>query len=287
MTWFIFSLSSIFALALAELTQQYLLNLKDGFSPRVSTVLTYLIQAILVFPIIIILGNQKDLFTIFQPEIFPKVLVVTVIATFAMMLYLKSFKVKNISLSTIFLSSSIIVSTTIGIIFLNESISTTKFIGIGFVLISIIILNLKNPVIEKNHFYAILAGVLFGTAYSFDKNIVTYSTPLIYFFWALFLGGSFAFLIQPKHVVNSLKGKKLISYKPILISAIGYGFYNFFTFSAYKIGGEVGRVDAINNSQIFIIILFEYFVLKHTEGTKRKLLSATLAFTGVLILGLT
>ncbi|EFK96195.1 hypothetical protein LDC_1793 [sediment metagenome] len=61
--------------------------------------------------------------------------------------------------------------------------------------------------------------------------------------------------------------------------------YNFFTFTAYTLGGEVGRVDAINNSQVFLIIMAEYFILKHKDYIFKKLLAAAIAFTGVLVLG--
>lgn len=287
MTWFIFSLSSIFALALAELTQQYLLNLKDGFSPRTSGVITFAIQSIAVLPLIFIFGFGNEFLSIMNKEVFIKMTIGSLLASIAMIFYLKSFQVKNISLSTIFLSCSVIVSTTLGIIFFGESTSLFKFAGITFVLFAITVLNLNNPVLEKKHLLGILAGALFGIVYTIDKSIVVEIEPIIYLFWALFTTSIIAFLLGPKEVISQVRIQKISAYKPLLISSFGYILYNFFTFSAYKIGGEVGRVDAINNSQIFIIILFEYFVLKHTEGTKRKLLSATLAFTGVLILGLT
>ncbi len=88
-----------------------------------------------------------------------------------------------------------------------------------------------------------------------------------------------------EEVVNSIKGKKLNVFKPIIISGIGYFLFNLFTFNAYVFGGEVGRVDAINNSQVFLIILFEYFILKHLESVKRKVVTAIIAFSGVFILG--
>lgn len=74
-------------------------------------------------------------------------------------------------------------------------------------------------------------------------------------------------------------------YKEIAISGIGYFLFNYFTFRAYILGGEVGRVDAINNSQIFLIILFEFFILRQKTSLRRKLITAAIAFTGVMILG--
>jgi drug/metabolite transporter (DMT)-like permease len=287
MTWFTFSIFSIFALAAAELTQQHLLNKKNAFSERTSAVLTFLIQSVIAMPFLFMLGISDQLFYIFDQAIFPRVLFVTLIASIGMVFYLKSFRVRNISISAIFVSFSVIVSTLFGIAFFSESMSYLKFLGTSLVLVAIVVVNYKNTILEKNHFYGLVAGFIFGICYTLDKSIVTSNIhPLVYIFWAFFMVALWGFVLGGRDVVNSIKGKKLCAYWPIIISSVGYFLFNFFTFTAYQFGGEVGRVDAINNAQIFLIILFEFFVLKHTEGIIRKLFSAGLAIGGILILGM-
>lgn len=129
------------------------------------------------------------------------------------------------------------------------------------------------------------AGFIFGISYAFDKNIVLEIHPLIYILWTFLLIAVWDFVFGCKKVLGSLKDKKISAYKLILISGIAYFLFNLFTFTAYTYGGEIGRIDAINNSQIFLIILFEYFILKNTNQTAKKLLSAALAVLGILILG--
>src|SRR3989344_2584858 len=104
MNWFIFSLLSVFALAGAELTQQSLLNLKNAFNERTSASLSFFFQSLLTIPIIFMFGLQNKLLSVFQPEILPRLFLVTLIASIAMVSYLKSFKVKNSSISVIFVS---------------------------------------------------------------------------------------------------------------------------------------------------------------------------------------
>lgn len=286
MTWFTFSILSIFALAVAELTQQHLLNKKNAFGERASAVLTFLVQSIITVPFLFMLGLSNQVFSIFNLTIFPKVLLVTFISSIAMVLYLKSFRVKNISISTIFIAFSALVSTSLGIIFFSESTSYLKFIGISLILFAIVVVNYKNAILEKNHFYGLAAGFIFGICYTIDKSIILEIHPLVYIFWAFSMVALWGIVLGGRSVINSIRGKKLEAYRPIIISGIGYFLFNFFTFTAYKLGGEVGRVDAINNSQIFLIILFEFFVLKHTEGIIRKLLSAGLAIGGILMLNM-
>jgi drug/metabolite transporter (DMT)-like permease len=284
MTWFILTLLSVSALATAELTQQYLLNSKNAFSPRASAVLTFLFQSILAVPVLLLAGLNREIFSIFSVAVFPKILLVSFLGSILMIFYLKSFQVKNISISVIFQSLSMIVATILGIIFFSESLSYLKFIGIGLVLFSIILLNYKSSIIEKNHFYGLGAGVIFGILYTLDKSITFDIHPLIYIFWSFMMIAVWGFVLGRKEVIESLKNKKFNNFKPIIFSGVAYFLYNFFTFTAYTFGGEVGRIDAINNSQIFIIILFEFFILRHTKGVFIKIISTILAVVGIFIL---
>jgi drug/metabolite transporter (DMT)-like permease len=152
------------------------------------------------------------------------------------------------------------------------------------VLFSIILLNYKSSIIEKNHFYGLGAGVIFGILYTLDKSITFDIHPLIYIFWSFMMIAVWGFVLGRKEVIESLKNKKFNNFKPIIFSGVAYFLYNFFTFTAYTFGGEVGRIDAINNSQIFIIILFEFFILRHTKGVFIKIISTILAVVGIFIL---
>jgi len=285
MNWFYLSLISIFALALAELAQQHVLHTKNKFDERTSGSLTFFIQTLFTIPILFLTGLNTKIFSIFDPSILKYVLTTNIIASVAMIFYLRSFKVNNISFSSILVSASVIVSTTIGIIFFGESVNIVKFIGIVLILLAILGVNYKNLHIESNHKWGLLAGILFGLTYSLDKLIVNRVEPLIYIFWGFMFVSLFGFIHNPKQVVTSVRNSKFVDYLPIFVSGIGYFIYNICTFYAYKLGGEVGKIDAINNSQVFLIILFEYFIFKHTEGIFRKLIFASMAFTGVYILG--
>lgn len=284
MTWFTFSLISILALATAELVQQYVLN-KEEIDEKVSGILTFLLLSLLTLPIIAFSSYKNQFFDIFKVETLPYFLIDTVLATTGLYFYLKSFKVKNISISTIFISLSVVVSTTLGIILFNESTDIWKYIGIALVLISIISLNINNLSLEKNHFYGLLAGLFYGATYSLDKLIVADIQPIIYMFWSFFIASMLLYITSFKETTKELKKFTKNNFKPIIVSACGYFIYNFCTFTAYTVGGEVGRVDAINNSQIFLIIMFEYLILKQKDDLWRKILTAAIAFTGVYILG--
>ncbi len=202
-----------------------------------------------------------------------------------MIFYLRSFKVKNISFSSIFGSVSILVATTLGIIVFNESIHPLKFVGILLVLCAIVMLNYRNVHLERNHFFSLISGLIFGICYTLDKSILQSVSTLVYMFWTFLFAALFGFLLQPKNIIDSVRGKKLSAYKLVVLSGTCYFLYNVCTFSAYRFGGEVGRVDAINNTAVFFFILFEYFILSHKIAVRRKIVAAVIAYVGVAILG--
>lgn len=285
MTWFGFAILSITALAIAELVQQKLLNDKNDVDPNTSTVLTFGIQTLLAIPIIFLFNEQNNFFLVFDHKVFWYVVLTSITASFAMYFYLKSFVAKNISFSTMFISLSVVVSTLLGIVIFGETTGLMKMFGITLVLSAVAILNFKNEQLEKNNLYGLLAGVFFGITYTFDKMVVLEIHPMVYLFWS-FLFVIFIALVQnPRGIIKAIKTLKILDIRNLLISGIGYLVYNLCTFFAYNVGGEVGRVDAINNSQIFLIILAEYFILKQKTGMTRKLVTATIAIIGVYILG--
>ncbi len=284
MAWFILSIGSITFLAAAELAAQKILTRKESLSPTVSAFLGYSLQALMTLPLLLFLP-VADRFKIFESSVFISYIAVVIIGTLGAIVYLRSFKVKNISISIIFGSLSVVVSTTLGIIFFNESAGFMKFIGIGLILLAIFILNFRNASLEKNHFYGLFSGILYGAAYYLDKNIVQVVHPLAYIFWVYAGLAVCTFFINPFKTVKSLQSKSPGLIKLVAVSSTGFILYNLLTFFSYRVGGEVGKIDAINNSEVFLVVLFEYFILKQKTSITRKLITTIIAFIGVAILG--
>ena len=286
MTWFILSLLSITSLAAAELIQQKVLKSgKGGVDERNSTVLTYLLPITLVYLFIMLTEYRTGFLSVFRREIFLYLALSSFTASAGVYFYLKSFKTKNISFSLVFISLSSVVSTMLGIIFFGESTHFLKFVGIGLIIGSIASLNYKNSRIEKNNLYGLIAGLFFGITFTLDKLIVLDTNPIVYLFWSFLLVTIGTFFLNPRAVIRTIKVIKFVEYKPLMISGLGFLLFNLFAFFAYTYGGEVGRVDAINNTEIFLVILAEFFIFKHKDDVKRKLLTAFIAFVGVLLLG--
>lgn len=205
MNWFYFSALSVSCLAFAEITQQYILQSRKYFNERTSAVLTFFMQALFTSPIILIIPTlRNNLLNILDPSTLPYLLLMSFLSSLAMILYLRSFKVENISISTILLSLSIVVSTTLGIVFFGESVSVYKFLGIALILLTVIGVNYKNSQFENNHIYGLYAGILFGVVFSLDKKLVLDTHPITYMFWAFLIIAFFGFIVKPGKTVKSI-----------------------------------------------------------------------------------
>lgn len=119
MNWFVFSLLSIFALASAELFQQRLLNARHALSERTGASLTFTLQSFFAFIIVLATPLRTPLSSVIDRSLFIRLLVVTLIGAIGSIFYFRSFKVKSISLSNIFISGSVIISTLLGGFFLR------------------------------------------------------------------------------------------------------------------------------------------------------------------------
>ena len=199
--------------------------------------------------------------------------------------YYQSFKSNSVSISAVLATISSVITTTLGILWFGESTNIYKFVGAFIVFLAIIIVNYQKKLhFDKYNLYALLGGLFYGVAYATDKYFVISTSPDFYQIALCFGVGMASFVFRPKQIISELKlfQKKLI---PSIVSAVIFFFmYQKFLFWAISIGGEVGRIDVLNNTTIFVVILLEVFLLKERKDLKRKIFAAIVATIGATIL---
>ena len=84
MNWFSFTAIAVLALAVAELMQQRLLNIKNAFSERASAVLTFIFQSLITIPFLFLFRVEDQLLVIFDVHIFFKILLVAFVSSIVM-----------------------------------------------------------------------------------------------------------------------------------------------------------------------------------------------------------
>ncbi|MBI2464616.1 EamA family transporter [Candidatus Shapirobacteria bacterium] len=201
--------------------------------------------------------------------------------------YYQSFKSKSVSISAVLATISSVITTVLGIVLYNESTDPLKFIGSAFIIGAIFMVNFhRNSHFDKYNLYALLGGIFYGFAYTLDKHFVLNSSPDFYQIVLCFAVGMASFVFSPFRIVRELKKYHHGLLISILSSIFFFFLFQKFYFLAYTRGGEVGRIDVLNNTTIFIVILLEYFLLKDRSNLRQKLLSAIVAVIGATLLSI-
>lgn len=284
MSWFFYTIAGLFCVAIADISQKLTLKGKSPLSSITNNFLVW--NSIGVISLVYFLVFRLPT-PILPSYYFLKMVPLAVVYFLGGTFYYQSFKSNSVSLSAVLATISSVITTVLGIVLFNESSSGQKFIGALVVLGAIVIVNYQKKLkIDKYNYLALAGGVMYGLAYTMDKYFVLATSPDYYQIFLCFYVGLASALFRPRQIVDELKEFRsgLI---PSIVSAIFFFFlYQKFLFKALSIGGEVGRIDVLNNTTIFLIILIEVLFLRERTNLRKKIVSAIVAFTGASILAL-
>lgn len=284
MNWFILTLIGLFCVALADVSQKITLK---GKSPLSSITNNFLVWNFIGLIALIYFLIRKLPVPEIPPDLFIKLIPLAVLYFLGGSFYYQSFKSNSVSISAVLATISSVITTVLGILIFSESTSILKFVGSLIVFSAIIIVNYQKKLhFDKYNLYALLGGLFYGLAYTADKYFVISTSPDFYQILLCFSVGMASFVFRPKQIISELNlfQRKLI---PSIISATIFFFlYQKFLFWAISIGGEVGRIDVLNNATVFVIIFIEVLFLKERNNLPKKLISATVASIGAIILAL-
>lgn len=279
--WFIYSFSSIAVLALAEIIQKRNIA-NSSLSVSTNNFVIGVFQAILgaIYVLVVTKGF------IFNPTPFTiTVLIVNALFSYiAFTLYYQSYKGESVGISSILFTSSVLVSAPLGILIFHESTSVFKFLGIFLVLTAIFILNIsKKEKFNKYNWLALSGGLLSGFVLTTDKLLTTlvniHTLQVVYVLTFLFV----TLVFRPNTFIEAKTiNPRLL--KSIFIVALFYTIFNKLTLLSYTVGGEVSKVDVVNNSSIFLIIILEALILKNIGGIYKKFFCSLLVAIGFYFL---
>jgi drug/metabolite transporter (DMT)-like permease len=281
-TWFIFALLSVFVLAGSEISQKISITQKKiNLSAITNNFYVWTLQG--TFGLIIAFFLNQIAFD-FSLSLILKLIAIGIVYFLGGTFFYTSYKGNSPSISVILGSISVIISTALGIIFFDESTTLLKFAGILLILTSIVILNYsKKEKMDKYNMYALIGGACFGIAYTIDKSFIFNISPYMYVALMSFSVAIVSFVLRSSQIISESKRLKKENYYPMIMSASFGTLFNLFTFLSYSRGGNVGVVDAMNNSSVFLIIIVEVILLKDRSSLRKKIICSLLAFAGIAI----
>jgi drug/metabolite transporter (DMT)-like permease len=278
--WFVFGLLSIGAMAGSEISQKISMTNKKDISAITNNFFVWTLQGTLGVILAFILGR----FSIpIDGAIYLKLVLIGILYFIGGTFFYTSYKANSASLSIILGTVSVLASTTLGILLLGEGANLVKFFGIISILFAIFIVNYtKGATLSKYNYYALIGGIAWGVAFTVDKSFIMSSIYPMMYVGLMGLSVAFvSFLIGHRTIIKEAKGLAIKDFYPMVSSSIFGVLFNAFTLFAYFYGGDVGKLDAMNNSMVFIVILFEILVFKDSKDLKKKILAAIIAFIGI------
>jgi len=280
--WFVFALLSVFAIAAAEIAQKVSLTHKADVSAITNNFFVWTFQGI---------GGLALAYTFKQttfhllPNDWLRLAAVAVIYFFGGTFFYTSYKTNSPSISIILGSISVVVSTTLGIIFFNESTQLGKFAGLAMILFAIVAVNYnRQDRFTKHNLYAFLGGLCYGTGYTLDKSFAIHMPPMAYVGLMCLSVAFVSLILKAGSIIKESRKLSPPNFIRMAVAGLFGILFNFFTFTAYSKNGNVGVVDAMNNSSVFLVILMEMVLLKDRTNFVKKLSCAALVGAGMVIL---
>lgn len=284
MTWLTLTLVGLVCTALADVSQKVTLK---GSSPLSSITNNFLVWNLIGLISLLYYFARGIPFPSLNWSFFLQLIPLSIVYFLGGTFYYQSFKGNSVSLSAILATISSVITTVLGIIIFSESTHWLKFIGSFIVLSAIIFVNYQKKLhFEKYNLYALIGGIFYGIAYTTDKYFVITTSPDFYQIALCFSVGMASLIFRPKQIVTEMKlfQAKLI---PSILSAIFFFFlYQKFLFKAISIGAEVGRIDVLNNTTVFVVIFLEVFLLKERHNLPKKIIAAIIATIGATLLAI-
>ncbi|MEP7103958.1 MAG: DMT family transporter [Candidatus Dojkabacteria bacterium] len=222
---------------------------------------------------------------------------VTILDFFAYILYLKSIKITDLSLSLPMLALTPVFVLVISWVFLSQEVKNNALIGVLLIIVGGYLLNITktkqglldpfvNVVKNKGVFYMFITSLLWGIANSLHKIGITESNPLFY------TGMSYLFLTilyLLKLLIEEKNKNFLIIFKPSsmkVLSLVGIfeGLTAIFQFlSQGLVTSSVLTIALKRTSIVFSSILGAIFF---KENIKNRLIPIVLILIGVILISI-
>jgi drug/metabolite transporter (DMT)-like permease len=276
--------------SIADVITKYVFKNNPKISVSYWMVISWIPEIILLSVLILATGRIKDLIAVPVFVLVP-IIIVSAVKFIGNKASYTAMKFIPISVVYILGLSSTVFTNILGVIIYHESVTPIKIVGIALVILSIIILfyerhHLKH-LFDKYALFVIISAMFYSIGWLLDKYFGLNVDFFIFRFLYSIVNMIIFFMIDINemaegHKAFNEKPKKLII--PLIVVSFLYFAYSFAYMAAYKNGAEAGKVDAINNIGVFVVIALEAFILKDKTNLLKKIVSAIICVIGVSLL---
>jgi len=281
MTWQILILTSVFLYSVVILLQRVLL--KDNKSdPKAYSIFFQLLTGLFIGVFGLSFTNMS--FPNIRPLIFNLILM-TLFYGFGNIFIFQALKSIEASRFTIIFASRALFTILASFLFLQEQLSFRQMWGAFFILLGIVLVNIKSAKLQfsKKELIAVLAAAAFGFANTNDRFLLKSFAVYPYVFLAFIVPAFLVMFLYPytiKKMQVFLEEKLLL--KMLLLCVIS-AVSSITFFLAFQKADNASQVVSANLTSVIITVLLAAIFLKERDYLPQKLIGAVVSFIGLLL----
>ena len=264
MDWFLFSIISVIAGAIASILSRVLMKDQDS-DPMSYAIVFQLLCTIFIF-----------LFALWNGFVMPPIaqypfnfLILAILYALGSVFILKAYQLSEASEVIIVTSSRAIPAIIAGMIVLGEIFTPVQALGAILIFVAIVLINLKNKrlKITKGNLYALAFAVCFGLAVVNDKYVmVTSQTEAISYTAVAFLLPTLLLIVtNPKSILKSKHFLKLSMLMKMVLLCVFYSISAICFYLAFQYGANASQLTPIAQSGVILTVILSAIFLNERD----------------------
>lgn len=280
MTWFLFALISICAMAVANIYQKMAMKEEES-DPLAASIFFQFVLAGITGIFAWFYGFQAPPFAQF-PLNFAISAVFYAAGTLLIFKAIKDIEASELAILTAF---SAIVTISGAMIFLGESFSWRQGVGTALILLAIILVQKKTGLSGRRGMWLALLGESFyAVAVVSDTHILKTYDAVSYTPVMSLLPGIILLALNPQ-VVGKFKQYAKISYiKNLFLFSLFYGIQAVCYYAALNLGANASQMAPLFRAEIILTVILAVIFLQEKENMPTKILGAIIAAVGVILI---
>lgn len=281
MNWEISTLVSIVCLGMASLLQSASIK-QDKLSPIAYASFFQLLAGIIVA----IFATVRGTSFLGLIETWPNMVLQMILYTGANILWFKALRHADVSDSIVILTSKVIWIVLGAALFLKEVLSPIQMIGAVIVVISVVMVSLKNKSFKfgKGQVLALLAAACYGFGFVNDTYILRSVDVLTYLSIGFVIDALFIWVLYPS-ITGELKSfiaKE--NFPKFFFASMFYAIAMVSIYYAYLYSHNTALIASLNQTSAILTVALAAILLRERENLATKILGAVIAVCGVYLL---
>lgn len=283
MHWIALTIISAFAGSVTKVLQRKLISNQDHNPAALAFIFQLLVAGLfLIYALFLGVFELPKLTHVWLP-----VLCMALLYGVGNIYTFKAFQKAEAAEVAVIFSSSSIWSALTAVFLLHETISLVQWAGIALITLGVTVVSFRrtNWRLNQGHWYALIAALCFGIAFTNDAFIIgSYTDVASYMVLAFGLPSFVVLMLQPKAIPAVPKFFKPDLALKLLLCAVFYALSALTIFTAYKQGGPASIISPLHQISLLFTVSLSFMFLREKDHLAQKIIGAVIVCMGAMFL---